>query len=64
MSNIETKSSSARKPYHQPVVVSYGSIQAITQARSCSGSRDNWYSESGQRFCNRNGFGFIRTQAS
>lgn len=64
MNNIDTCSASFRKPYHQPVVSSYGSIQAITQARSCSGNRDNRYTDLRQLGC-LGGFNTrIRTQAS
>lgn len=52
-----------KQAYHAPQVLSYGSLQAITQSRSCNGNRDNNYNLGGAIAC---GLGFtasIRTRA-
>lgn len=64
VSNIETRSASPGKPYHAPVVLSYGSIQAITQSRSCFGNRDNRYTDGRQFACFLGVNTQIRTRAS
>ena len=64
VSNLNMRNAGFKQPYHQPVVSSYGSIQAITQSRSCSGGRDNRYNAGRQFWCNIGVNTQIRTRAS